>query len=141
MHLITLLSVPMSNTFRWFDNHKDLGVLFLRIFVGLRLIYGVIDNIFSWEKMIEFSQFLKNFGFPLPLFSAALSVDCQLIAGMMILIGFRIRLAPIVMIINFIVALVMVHSNDTIEGMTPALAMLFCSVLFLFQGSGKYSIK
>jgi hypothetical protein len=45
------------------------------------------------------------------------------------------------MIINFLVALVMVHLHDSFEGMTPALAMLFSSILFLFYGAGKFALK
>jgi putative oxidoreductase len=59
----------------------------------------------------------------------------------MILTGFHIRIAALVMMINFLVALIMVHLHDTFEGMTPALAMLFCNILFLFTGGGKYSFR
>ncbi|MBT8220441.1 MAG: hypothetical protein KJP00_11475, partial [Bacteroidia bacterium] len=38
------------------DKNRQIGILLLRIFVGFRILYGVIDNIFSWKKMIEFSQ-------------------------------------------------------------------------------------
>jgi putative oxidoreductase len=131
----------MAKTFNWVENHKDFGVLFLRLFIGARLIYGVYDNVISWEKMLEFSNFLKNFGFPFPILSAVVSVFCQLIAGILILLGAYIRWVSLVMIFNFIVALVIVHRNDTIEGMTPALAILFSCILFLFQGSGRYSLK
>jgi uncharacterized membrane protein YphA (DoxX/SURF4 family) len=34
----------------------------------------------------------------------------------------------------------MVDRLGTVAQMTPALAMLFCSVLFFFQGAGKFSI-
>jgi putative oxidoreductase len=91
--------------------------------------------------MLEFSNFLKNFGFPFPILSAVVSVFCQLIAGILILLGAYIRWVSLVMIFNFIVALVIVHRNDTIEGMTPALAILFSCILFLFQGSGRYSLR
>ncbi|MFN2457984.1 MAG: DoxX family protein [Chitinophagaceae bacterium] len=107
---------------------------------SFRLIYGVIDNILHWEKMLEFEQFLNQFKFPLPLISAVVSVYAQFIAGILILIGWKIRWAAFVMIINLLVALVMVHRNDTVEQMTRALAILFCCVLFLFYGSGRYSL-
>lgn len=128
------------NTFSWFKRNPDLGVLFLRLFIGTRLIYGVVDNIFSWEKMIEFATFLEKFGFPFPVSSAVVSVYAQFFAGVMIILGFKIRWASLLMIVNFIVALIMVHRNDTIEGMTPALAILFACILFLFTGAGKFAL-
>jgi putative oxidoreductase len=62
---------------RWLDRKKDAGVLLMRLFVGLRLVYGVIDNVLQPERMIEFSKFLEQFGFPLPLVSAIVSVYAQ----------------------------------------------------------------
>lgn len=125
------------------NNNKHIGILLLRIFIGCRLFYGVIDNVVSWERMIEFSKFLEANSFPLPLASAVVSVYVQLIGSILILIGFKIRWASFFLIINFIVALVFVHiaANDTIEGMTPALAMLFGCLTFLFTGAEKISLE
>ena len=122
-------------------NNHNIGILLLRIFLGIRLIYGVIDNIISWEKMVEFSSFLESFNFPLPIISAITSVSIQCVAGISILVGFKTRLASILLIINFIIAVLFVHiiSHDSIEGMTPALAMLFGSMTLFFTGAGKYS--
>ena len=62
---------------RFLDANKHVGILLLRIFIGCRLIYGVIDNIFSWERMIEFSNFLEANNFPSPIISAVTSVYVQ----------------------------------------------------------------
>ena len=124
----------------WIKRNAGLGVLLLRIFIGCRLIYGVIDNIISWEKMLEFREFLHQFNFPFPLFCAVVSVYAQFIAGLMIIFGWNIRLAALLMIVNFLVALVMVHRSQPVEAMTPALAILFCCILFFFEGAGRLAI-
>ncbi len=51
-------------------------------------------------------------------------------------------MASVLLAINFIIALLFVHikSNDTVEGMTPALAMLFGSLTFVFTGAGRIAI-
>ncbi len=121
--------------------NEHIGLLLLRIFVGLRLIYGVVDNVISWDKMLEFSAFLDATGFPIPTISAVISVYAQLICGLFILIGFMIRPASLIMIVNFLIALLMAHTNDTIEGMTPALAMLFGSACLFFTGAGRIAIE
>lgn len=90
--------------------------------------------------MIEFKDFLQQFHFPLPLVSAIVSVYAQLIAGILILVGWKIRWAAAVMIINFLVAIFMVHRNQSFEEMTAPLAMLFSNLLFFFTGAGKYSV-
>jgi putative oxidoreductase len=81
--------------------------------VGIRLIYGVLDNVFSWTHMLLFRDFLEQFNFPFPIVSAVISVYAQLIAGILLIIGWRIRWAAVLMIINFLVALVTVHRADS----------------------------
>jgi putative oxidoreductase len=129
----------MQAAIDWLNRNKDLGVLVLRIFIGIRLVYGVLDNVFDWKHMMLFRDFLDTAGFPLPLVSAVVSVYAQLFAGIMILLGWKIRIAALLMIINFLIAVLMVHLGQSFEQMTPALAMFFSNVLFLFYGAGKYA--
>jgi putative oxidoreductase len=91
--------------------------------------------------MIEFSQFLEAHHFPLPIFMAILSVSLQLVAGLLILVGRRTRWAALILIVNFLVAIIMVHRNDSLEAMTPALAMFFGAVLLLFTGPGAFALE
>ena len=126
---------------QWLNAHKDIGILLLRLFIGVRLVYGVADNVLSWQHMVLFENFLRQQGFPFPLFSAIVSVYAQLIGGLLIITGLYIRLASVVLSINFMVALLMVHRQDTFEAMTPALAMLVGSLVCLFYGSGKYTLS
>lgn len=125
---------------QWLERNKDIGIFLLRLFIGARLVYGVQDNIFYWHHMIRFRDFLSQFNFPFPLVCAIVSVYAQFIAGWLIIFGWNIRLAALLMIINFLIAWLVVDRHGTIEAMTPALAILFCSVLFLFQGAGRYLI-
>ncbi len=120
----------------------DIGLLILRMFIGFRLMYGVIDNILSWEHMLTFSSFLSTNDFLFPTFCAVLSVTIQFFAGLQILIGFKTRIAALLIVLNFSVALVFVHfrSADSVEAMTPALAMFFGSLCLLFTGAGKVAI-
>jgi putative oxidoreductase len=124
----------------FFSKHKDIGLLIFRLFIGIRLLYGVIDNILHWDRMLEFESFLKAYHFPYPLISAIVSVYMQALAGIMIIVGYKIRWAAFVMLINFTIALFMVHKGQTFEEMTSVLSMLFSSLLFLFTGSGKYGL-
>ena len=93
--------------------------------------------------MIEFSNFLQNNNFPYPVISAVISVYVQFFGAIFILLGFKIRYACFLLSINFLVALIFVHlrANDSIEGMTPALAMLFGCLTLLFTGEEKISLE
>ena len=120
--------------------NKGFGIFFLRLFIGLRLIYGTIDNVFSWNRMLEFKSFLASQNIPFPLASAVISVYAQLICGILFLIGWKIRCAGVVMMVNFLVA-IFLEIPHGVEAMTPALAIFFSSLLFVLEGAGSITIK
>jgi len=125
---------------KYLSVRKDYGLVLLRLVIGWRLVDGTRDNVFSWERMIEFRDFLQQHGVQAPLLAAQVSVYAQFICGVLYILGAYTRLAAIIMIINFITALLIVHTDDTFQGAFPALVILAGSVLFLFQGAGKISI-
>jgi putative oxidoreductase len=124
----------------FFEPRKEYGVIFLRLIIGWRLIDGTQDNVFNWDRMVEFEHFLNQYKVPYPLVAAVVSVYAQFICGILYIIGLYTRLAAIVMIINFIVALALVHIGLTFEQSFDALMMLFGSCFFLIHGAGKFSI-
>lgn len=125
----------------FFESRKDYGVIFLRLIIGWRLVDGTQDNVFSWARMIEFRDFLEQQGVAYPLLAAVVSVYAQLICGLLYMVGLWVRPAALVMIINFIAAVIIVHIETTFQESFAALMMLFGSVFFLFYGAGKLSIE
>lgn len=125
------------------DIGPSIGLLALRLFAGLRIIYGVMDNVISYEKMKEFEVFLAQFHFPFPHISAVVSVYVQLICGILILVGYKTKWASAFLVLNFLMAIFMVHVpiGDTVEATTPALALLVISLCLFFTGSGKISVE
>ena len=125
---------------QWFRAHRGAGIFILRIFLGIRLIYGVLDNILSWAHMKKFETFLGQFNFPFPLLSAIISVYAQAIAGVLFILGWKTRWAALLMLINFIIALLMVHKGQSFEEMTTVLFMIVSSAVLLFTGAGAWGI-
>lgn len=121
---------------------KSVSLLLIRLAFGFRLIYGTIDNVISWEQMLEFESFLQANGFPLPLVSAILSVYLQFLAGICWIMGFQVRIASMVMCGNFLVALMGVHlvNGDTYLALAPALHLLVIALLLWALGPGKISL-
>jgi putative oxidoreductase len=130
----------INRTDRFFESRKDYGAIFLRVIIGWRLIDGSQDNVFSWARMIEFRDFLQNHGVPFPLVAANVSVYAQFTCGILYVLGAFIRPAAMVMIINFIAALVIAHIGTTFQQSFEALMMLFGSLFFLFYGAGRISV-
>ena len=122
------------------EKYKEYGVIFLRLIVGFHLIYGTQDNVFDYARMQEFASFLAARGVPFPLFAAFLSAYAQFICGILILVGFATRYAGLVMIINFIAALIIAHIGDAYPNMFPALMMLAAACFFFLHGAGELSV-
>lgn len=129
----------MKRLDRIFEPCKDYGAVFLRIILGWRLIYGTQDNILSWAQMLEFRDFLDAHGVPFPLLAAHVSVYVQFVCGLLLVAGAWVRYAALILTVNFTVALLLVHTNDTFLGAFDALVILFGSLFFLFNGAGRLS--
>lgn len=131
----------MGTVFRFamLERRSELGVFLFRLFLGAVLVYGTADNVLSHERMLEFRAFLADNGFPYPLFCAYLSAYAQFVCGLLLLFGAFTRSAALVMVVNFLVALAMVHIGLPFNANIAPLAMLFGAVLFLFHGGGAYS--
>lgn len=122
------------------EKYKEYGVIFIRLIVGFHLVYGTQDNVFSYARMEEFAGFLSLKGVPFPLFSAFLSAYAQFICGTSFVLGWLIRPAGFVMIINFIAAIIIAHVGDTYPNTFPALMMLAAACFFFLHGAGKISV-
>lgn len=122
------------------DRCATLAPLLLRLFVGGVLVYGTQDNVFSNERLLEFRDFLAQNGFPYPLASAYLSAYAQFVTGILLLIGFWTRAAAAIVVVNFIVALLMVHLRLPFNANIAPMAMLVGGLYFLLAGAPRYSV-
>ena len=133
--------INMNRIEKWLSKNNDIGLLVLRLFIGFRIIIGSVDNILSWDRMMEFWLFLQDNHFPVPTFWAVLSVYTQFLSAVLILLGYKVRFAAALLATNFIVAILTAHLHHSVEEMTPALSILFISICLLFTGPGKWQIK
>ena len=122
------------------DRRRDFGPTAIRAFLATFLIYMSQDNVFGAERMLEFEGFLRQFGFPLVPVSARVSVYAQFAAGVLFALGLLVRPAAAVMVVNFLIALGMVHTRMPFrEALDPA-AMLAGSLSLLLTGAGAWSL-
>lgn len=126
--------------FGFFERHREYGAVFVRLVVGFILVYGTQDNVFSHERMVEFRDFLAAKRVPLPLFSAYLSAYAQFVCGILYVLGLFVRPAALVMVINFVAAILIAHLDTPLDATRLALCMLFCSLFLLFNGAGALSL-
>lgn len=129
-----------TTTMHKLNRYSDYALFIVRLAFGARLIYGTYDNIFSWDRMVEFSTFLEGHHFPFPLASAVISVVAQFACGIMYIIGFYTRIAALVMVANFSVALIFAHWGDAYLNLAPALHLLVISLFLATYGPGKLAV-
>lgn len=120
-----------------FKTSKDFGLLILRVGVSaLMLTHG-------YGKFLKLFTDPTDFGDPIglgPTISLILAVIGEFIAPILIIIGYKTKLAAIPALITMLVAAFVVHASDPIGTKEKA---LFYSIAFLalaFIGAGKYSI-
>ena len=130
------MNLHLPSLSRW----SDLTLLGLRLLTGAFLMHETWDNVSSRARMGEFVQFLDQFGFPVPLLMAPLSVAVQFGAGALLAAGLLTRLAGLLLAANFAVAVLMVHFNEPFRGWWPAIVLVFLGLHFAAAGSGKFGL-
>lgn len=116
---------------------NDLGLLILRIgFAGMLLTHGIpkINSLF--ESPIKFAD-------PIGLgetTSLILAIIGEVVAPILVLIGFNTKIATIPTIITMLVAAFVVHASDPLNVKEKALLFLVGFLVIFFTGAGKYSI-
>ena len=122
----------------------DMGKLLLRIMLGgLMLFHGI-------GKLSHGIDFVKGTltANGLPEMMAYGVYVGEIIAPLMLLIGFKSRIAGAIIAFNMIMALFLVHSNELLRisdtgGLTIELQLfyLLSSIAITLLGSGKYAVK
>lgn len=120
--------------------HGDWALLALRLLTGAFLIYGVWDNIADAARMAEFTEFLRANNFASPEFMAPLSVYVQFLIGIALILGLLTRWAGLLLAFNFIVAVVMVHWDQTFREWWPAIVLVSLGIIFATIGAGPLSL-
>lgn len=115
----------------------NIALLLLRLTVGVLMLTHGVPKL---EKLI-----MGDFNFPDPIglgseLSLILAVFAEFFCSILIIIGYRSRLAAIPLIITMLVALLIVHNNDPIFEHWNILLYLLTYGLLLHLGGGKYSI-
>ena len=120
-----------------FKTNKDLGLFILRVGASvLMLTHG-------YGKFLKLFTDPTDFGDPIglgPTISLILAVIGEFIAPLMIIIGYKTKLAAIPALITMLVAAFVVHASDPIGTKEKALFYAVCFLAIAFTGAGKYSI-
>ena len=125
------------------NKNTDLGLLILRIAVGgLMLLHGIAKL-----KGVSFIEGILD-GAGLPSFLAYGVYITEIVAPLLIIVGYRTRLASIVFALGILFAMFFVHSGDIISlnqhggwGVELLGLYLFGSITLFFSGGGKIAVS
>ncbi|MCF2875207.1 MULTISPECIES: DoxX family protein [unclassified Tenacibaculum] len=124
--------------------NKEIGTLIQRLSIGLLILFHGIANTSANYSFIK--SLLSGIG--LPEFIAYLVFIGEIVAPILILIGFRARLASFILAFNMLIAILMAHASDIFAlnkygGWAIELQALFLfgAASIVFLGAGKHAIS
>ena len=115
----------------------DFGLLLMRGFFSL----GMMTH--GYGKFLKVIQGDFEFGDPIgigPTLSLILTVIAEFIAPILIILGWKTRMASLFPTITMIVAFFIVHDGDPFSRREKAFVYLIAFLTLYFTGPGKYSL-
>jgi putative oxidoreductase len=115
----------------------DFGLLLMRAFFSL----GMMTH--GYGKFLKVIQGDFEFGDPIgigPTLSLILTVIAEFIAPILIILGWKTRMASLFPTITMIVAFFIVHDGDPFSRKEKAFVYLIAFLTLYFTGPGKYSL-
>lgn len=118
-------------------SYKEIGLLVLRVGIGLMMLKHGISKIENFEKAF--------YTFPNPLglgseISYSLTVFAEVGCSIALILGLFTRLATIPLLITMLVAIFRIHSNDPWDVKELAVIYGLVYLTLYFTGPGKYSL-
>ena len=124
-------------------NYRNIGLLVMRAGIGVMMFIHGLDKLtggpHKWTSLGEKMGYLHiHF---LPVFWGFMCAVTESIGGLFCVLGLWFRLVSLLMLINFIVAVVYLFATGTdVSGASEAIELGFVFFGFLFVGPGSYSV-
>lgn len=126
--------------------YEALGKLILRLTVGILMLFHGVSKLLNPATVEFIGSSLSKFGMP-PSTAYAVYLG-EIIAPLMMIIGFRSRLAGLIVVVNMLAAVGLVHMGDIFSlnkhgGWALELQAFYlcCALAVALLGSGKFAIK
>jgi len=124
--------------------NADLGKLIIRLTLGGLLLFHGIAKLLNGVGFIEGE--LASHG--LPTFLAYGVFVGELIAPLMVVLGYQTRIGALLIVFNMLVAIVLVHANELLAlsrsggwALELQAFFLFTALAVIFLGPGRYKLK
>ena len=125
-------------------DNPDLGKLILRLTLGGLLLFHGISKLLNGVGFIEGQ--LASHGIP-AFFAYGVFIG-ELLAPLMVILGYQTRIGALIIVFNMLVAIALVHAHELMElGGNGGWALelqgffLFTALALIFLGPGRYKLK
>lgn len=125
---------------------QDIGILIMRLSVGLLMLFHGVAKIMHPGSLDFISNMLSNNGLP-AILAYGVYVG-EVLAPLLVVAGFRARIAAIIIVINMLFAILLAHSDDMFSltrqgGWMVELQMFYLlgALAIVFTGSGRYAFQ
>lgn len=125
-------------------DNADLGKLIIRLTLGGLLLFHGISKLINGIGFIEGQ--LASHGIP-AFFAYGVYVG-EVLAPLMVILGYQTRIGALLIVFNMLVAIALVHTHELMAlGRSGGWALelqgffLFTAVALIFLGPGKYKLK
>ncbi|MEK7673206.1 MAG: DoxX family protein [Patescibacteria group bacterium] len=128
---------------KFFENHKDLGILILRVGIGISFIlYGWAKIQGGEEVLIMLGNAMAKFGITFaPKFWGTLAVASEFVGGIFLILGLLTRPAAAIMAFTMLIAVSEhIAMGDPVHIVMHPVELFTVFVSLVFIGAGKYSI-
>jgi putative oxidoreductase len=120
--------------------NPDLGLLILRVVLGIIMIYH------GWPKLTNLGGTIEGFagmGIPVPALSATFAMVAEFFGGLLILAGVLTDVAGLLFAIDMLGAIIFVHAKNGFPvdkgGFEWPLALLAMALAIALAGPGRYA--
>jgi putative oxidoreductase len=129
----------MNEQCEWRDLTLNVGLLMLRVFMGLAIARHGYDKIFGGQ-ITMLAGGLTQMGMPAPQLLAWLAALSEFAGGLLIALGLGARVAAFFVFFTMCVAVFKAHASDAWH--VKELAFLYGSIAFsfIYTGAGRYSL-
>jgi putative oxidoreductase len=120
------------------SERMNIGLVILRIFVGLGMAFG--HGINKLPVSEGFIESVGKLGFPIPGLFAWSAGIVEFFGGILLALGLLTRPSSFFLVFTMAVAAFIRHADDPFSGKEKALLYMMVFLFFLFTGSGKYAL-
>ena len=124
-------------------NYKNIGIFIMRAGLGVMMFIHGLDKLTGGpDKWTEIGKAMGNLHIHfVPVFWGFMCAITESIGGLFCVLGLWFRVVSLLMVINFIVAIVTLFAmGKDIKGASEAIELGFAFAGLLFIGPGTYSV-